>query len=174
MLVVPCGTLPSVNVTEEERVPKKHGLGFGNGKIMEYEDGSAGYVPTGQFTQAFRVQIADVTGFSVTKGGKMLERTINVLGNGTLLASASVNHGTAEKLEQWFRAHPLFGTRTAAVSPAPAAAAPPTAAPVELSSALVADELRKLADLRSEGILTDDEFAARRPEGSTARTVGPS
>src|SRR4051812_42280001 len=66
--VVPCGTLPDVNVTEEERVPKKHGLGFGNGKIMEYEDGSAGYVPTGQFTQAFRVQIADVMGFSVTKG----------------------------------------------------------------------------------------------------------
>ena len=55
---------------------QKHSLGFGNGKIIEYEDGSIGYVPTG-LTQAFRVQIADVTGFSVTKGGKMMERTIN-------------------------------------------------------------------------------------------------
>jgi hypothetical protein len=77
-------------------VPKRHGLGFGNGKIIEYEDDSAGYVPTGSFTQAFRVQIGDVTGFSVTKDGKMLERTINVLGNGTLLASASVPHGTRQ------------------------------------------------------------------------------
>jgi hypothetical protein len=35
-----------------------------------------------------------VTGFSVTKGSKMMERTLNVLGNGTLMASVSVNHGT--------------------------------------------------------------------------------
>lgn len=59
-------------------MPTKHALGVGSGKIIEYEDGTAAYVPTGKFTQAFRVKIADVTGFSVTKGGKMLERTINV------------------------------------------------------------------------------------------------
>jgi hypothetical protein len=28
--------------------------------------------------------------------------------------------------------------------------------------ALIADELRKLADLRAEGVLTDDEFAAQK------------
>jgi hypothetical protein len=140
----------------EVDMPKRHGLGFGNGKIVEYEDGTAGYIPTGTFTQAFRVQIADVTGFSVTKGGKVIERTLNVLGNGTLLASASVPHGTAEKVEQWFRAHPLFGRQTAGEAPtvAQTSASPP--------GTLIADELRKLADLRSEGILTDEEFAAQK------------
>src|SRR3954468_19395037 len=128
---------------------------------VEYEDGSAGYVPTGQLTQAFRVQIADVTGFSVTKGGKMLERTVNVLGNGTLLAAASVNHGTAEKLEQWFRSHPLFGSKNSAVT-SQAFVPPPGGTAGALPNALIADELRKLADLRAEGILTDDEFAAQK------------
>jgi hypothetical protein len=135
-------------------MPKRHGLGFGNGKIIEYEDGTAGYIRPGSFTQDFRVQIADVTGFSVTKGGKMLERQINVLGNGTLLGSSSVPHGTAEKIEQWFRAHPRFGQRSAM---------PPEADPAtDKPAGLVADELRKLADLRSEGVLTEAEFAAAK------------
>lgn len=85
---------------------KKHSLGFGNGRIIEYEDGTAAYVESGKFTQAFRVKIADVSGFSVAKGKKMLERTFNVHGNGTLLASTSVNHGVSEKIEKWLRAHP--------------------------------------------------------------------
>jgi hypothetical protein len=137
-------------------VPTKHGLGLGNGKIIEYEDGSAGYVPTGQFTQAFRVQIADVTGFSVTKGKKMLERTFNVLGNGTLLASASVNHGTSEKLEEWFRAHALFGQSSVSTH-----ASGLTESPLP-SMSLIADELRKLADLRTEGILSNEEFETQK------------
>jgi hypothetical protein len=29
----------------EVEMPKRHGLGFGNGKIIEYEDGTAGYIP---------------------------------------------------------------------------------------------------------------------------------
>jgi hypothetical protein len=136
-------------------MPKKHSLGFGNGRIIEYEDGTAGYIPSAQMTQAFRVNIADVTGFSVTKGTKMLERTLNVMGNGTLLGSASVNHGSAEVIERWFRAHPRFGTGAAATATkSPAVAAP--------SSALIADELRKLADLRAEGILSEDEFATQK------------
>jgi hypothetical protein len=139
-------------------MPTNHGLGFGNGKIVEHDDGSAGYVPPGKFTQAFRVQIADVTGFSVSKGGKMLERTLNVLGNGTLLAQASVNHGTSEKIEQWFRGHPLFGSAAAAATPP----ATPPAIESGISSGLVADELRKLADLRNEGVLTEEEFAAQK------------
>ena len=100
---------------------------------------------------------ADAFTEPVTKGDKMLERTLHVLGNGTLLASASVPHGTSEKIEQWFRAHPLFEQRTTPEAPtmAQTSASPP--------SALVADELRKLAELRSEGILTDEEFAAHAP-----------
>jgi hypothetical protein len=59
-------------------MPKKHSLGFGNGRIIEYEDGTAAYVGSGAFTPAFRVRIADVSGFSVTESKKMLERTCNV------------------------------------------------------------------------------------------------
>jgi hypothetical protein len=133
-------------------MPTKHALGFGNGRIIEYEDGTAAYIPTQKLTQAFRVKIADITGFSVTKDGKMLERTFSVLGNGTLLASVSVNHGTSEVIERWFRSHPLFGAATGGTSPPPPAPA----------TASVADELRKLAELRSEGVLTDEEFEAQK------------
>lgn len=135
-------------------MPKKHSLGFGHGRIVEHEDGSAGYIPSAQFTQAFRVQVADVTGFSVVKGKKALERTINVLGNGTLLGSASVNHGASEKIEAWFRAHPRF--RSPAGSDSNAAAAGTAA------SGLIADELGKLARLHADGVLTDDEFVAQK------------
>jgi hypothetical protein len=133
-------------------VPAKHPLGWGNGKIIEHEDGSAGYVPSGSFSQAFRVKIADVTGFSVTKSGKMLTRTFNVLGNGTLLGSAEVNHGVSEKIEAWFRSHPLFGSQQAAAAPSGQT----------VSSASVADEIKKLGELRSQGLLTDEEFAAQK------------
>jgi hypothetical protein len=131
-------------------MPTRHKLGFGNGTIVEYEDGTAGYIPSVKFTQAFRVKISDVTGFSVTKGRKMLERQINVMGNGTLLGAASVNHGTSEAIENWFRAHPSFGKHQGPVS-APAG-----------SASTVADEIRKLADLRAQGALTEEEFAAAK------------
>jgi hypothetical protein len=127
---------------------------MGNGRIIEYEDGSAGYIPAASMSQAFRVKIADVTGFSVTKSRKVLERELNVLGHGTQLASVSVAHGTPELIEKWFRNHPLFGQNVPIAQPAGASGG--------LSNALIADELRKLADLRSEGILTDDEFAAQK------------
>jgi hypothetical protein len=60
-----------------------------------------------------------VTGFSVSRGHKLLERDLNVLGNGTMLGAARVNHGTAEVIEAWFRAHPAFGQQEtpAAVQP---------------------------------------------------------
>lgn len=131
----------------------KHNLGFGSGKIVENDDGSAGYIAPASFSQAFRVQIADVTGFSTSKGSKALERTLNVLGNGTTLASTSVNHGVSEKIEEWFRAHPLFGVSAGV--------------PASPSASSMGDELRKLAELHSAGILTDSEFAA-----SKARLLG--
>jgi hypothetical protein len=55
-------------------MPQKIGLGSGNGRIVEYEDGTAGYIQSMSLTQAFRVKIADVTGFSVEKSGKLLTR----------------------------------------------------------------------------------------------------
>jgi hypothetical protein len=134
-------------------MPKKFPLGWGSGKIMEYEDGSAAYIPTQSFSQAFRVRIADVTGFSVTKNGKMLTRQFNVLGNGTLLGTAEVNHGTSELIEKWFRSHPQFGSNVAPTQ-VPSAPAP--------DSPLVADEIRKLAQLQSEGLVTEAEFLAQK------------
>ena len=137
-------------------MPKKHKLGFGNGTIVENEDGTAAYIAPATFSQAFRVKISDVTGFSVSKGSKIMERTLHVLGNGTELASASVNHGVSEKIEAWFRAHPSFGS-TAASAPSVTAARPaPTA-----GSRLV-EELTKLGQLRDAGVLTPEEFDAAK------------
>jgi hypothetical protein len=44
--------------------------------------------------------------------------------------------------------------------PPPLAAAPPPAAPVAVESTV--DQLKDLADLKREGILTEDEFAAQK------------
>lgn len=144
-------------------MPVKHGLGFGNGRLVEYEDGTVAYYKGGELTQAFRVPIAEVQGFSVVKSGKMLERTLNIMGSGTCMASVSIPHGTAEKIEEWFRRHPQW--RDNAPLTAQAAATrqpPPEPTPVAADGLLIADELRKLAELRTEGILTEDEFAARK------------
>lgn len=144
-------------------MPVKHGLGFGNGRLVEYDDGTVAYYKTGELTQAFRVPIAEVQSFSVVKGGKMLERTLNIMGSGTCLASVSINHGTAEKIEQWFRRHPQWRDNAPVSAKATAALQPQSSvAPAVDDGLLIGDELRKLAELRSEGILTDDEFAARK------------
>lgn len=128
-----------------------HKLGFGNGSMIENGDGTASYRKPAALSQEFRVRIADITGFSVSKGSKTLERTLRILGNGTELAAASVNHGVPEKIEAWFRAHPDFG-RSPQV---PDSAVPP-------SGKLIADELIKLAGLRDAGVLTEDEFARQK------------
>ena len=127
-----------------------HKLGFGSGTIIEGEDGTAAYRKPATLSQAFRVRIADVTGFSVSKGARALERTLKLMGNGTELASVSVNHGVAEKIEAWFRAHPSFGQGA------------PQAASNSSSGTSVADELAKLAELRAAGVLTDEEFAQQK------------
>jgi putative oligomerization/nucleic acid binding protein len=122
------------------------------GAMLEYDDGTVGYVPAGRSAQQFRVPIADVTGFSVTKDRRVLERMFNVMGDGTLLGSASVNHKESEKIEKWFRSHPRFGGNGRG-------AGAPTH-PAHGSS--VADELRKLAELHKQGVLTDEEFDAQK------------
>ena len=131
-------------------MPKKYKLGFGNGAIIEHEDGTAAWRASGSLTEAFRVRIADVTGFSVSKNGKLLERQLSVLGNGTLLGTAPVNHGTAELIERWFRSHAAFGSRTEV----PRANADGTAS--------IADEIAKFAKLRDSGALSEEEFAAAK------------
>ncbi len=141
-------------------MPVKHGLGFANGRLVEYEDGTVAYYKGGELTQSFRVPIAEVQGFSVVKGGKMLERTLNVMGSGVCLASVSIPHGTAQKIEEWFRRHPQW--RDNAPVSAHATATMQRPAPGAENGLLMADELRKLAELRNEGILTDEEFAARK------------
>jgi hypothetical protein len=137
-------------------MPKRHSLGSAAGTILEYDDGTAGYVPAGKFSQQFRVRIADVTGFSVTRDRTVLERMLNVLGDGMLLGSVSVNHKESERIEKWFRAHPRFGGNGRASDQTTTA-----------TGTSVADELRKLAELHKEGMLTDEEFAAAK-----ARSLG--
>lgn len=110
-------------------VGKSNGLGFGHGSLIAYDDGTVEYRQTGKFLPAFRVRVADVIGFSVRRATrddkKRLEATafqqvLVVQGSGTTLAEVAVNQGTAEKVEEWFRAHPEFGRVLASPShPAP-------------------------------------------------------
>lgn len=134
----------------------KHRLGAGNGMIVEYPDGTAAYIKTLEFTQSFRVHISDITGFSVTRNGKVLERRLHVLGNGTTLASVDVDFRVPEVIERWFRNHPLFHGNVERAEPTPTG--PPSAS----TQSSVADELRKLAGLRDEGILTEREFQEQK------------
>lgn len=129
-------------------------LGGGSGTMVDNGDGTVSYRKFGSFSQEFRVRVSDVTGFSVSKGSKALERTFKLLGNGTDLASVSVNHGVSEKIESYIRQHPDFGGNVQAVAPA--------TQPFVGASSLVADELAKLAQLRDAGVLTEDEFASQK------------
>jgi hypothetical protein len=139
--------------------PIRHSLGFGNGKILEYPDGTAAYVKSLELTHSFRVRIGDVMGFSVIEHGKPLERRLQILGNGSTLAYVDVPQGVSEVIERWFRGHKLFYGNVVRSSPTPSG---PPAQPAVNQSAMVADELRKLADLRNEGILSDQEFEIQK------------
>lgn len=144
---------------------RTHALGSGMnsgayGRIIEYDDGSAAYKRPMEFSHAFRVRIADVTGFSVERGKKMLQRRLLVLGNGTTLATADVNHGVAEHIEAWFRAHRDFGGNRGSTATAPIHTSPAPSG--QVAPTLIADELAKLAGLRDQGVLTQAEFDAQK------------
>ncbi len=133
------------------------GLGFGNGSIIDYGD-YIEYRQTGKLLPAFRVTVADITGFSVRKvtrddkkrlDARSLQQVFVVQGSGTVLAEAAVSYGTAEKIEQVLRAHPKFGSNARQVAPA---------APAPAASTSWVDELTKLAALRDAGALTAEEF----------------
>lgn len=141
--------------------PVSHGLGFGNGSLIEHSDGSVEYRQTGKLIPAFRVRVRDVVGFSVRKvtrddkkrlNASSLQQVLTLQGSGTTLAEVAVNHGTGAKVEEWFRARPDFG--------AAATAAQPATAPTPSGS--VADELLKLVQLRDAGVLTPNEFEAQK------------
>lgn len=119
------------------------------GRIIEYGDGSAAYKRPMEFSHAFRVRIADVTGFSVERGKKILQRRLLVLGNGTTLATFDVNHVVAEHIEAWFRAYRDFGGNCGSTAAAPIRTSPAPSG--QVAPTLIADELAKLAGLRDQG-----------------------
>jgi Short C-terminal domain len=137
---------------------QSHGLGFGNGSIIDNGDGIIEYRQTGKLLPAFKVNIADITGFSVRKatrqdrknGASALQQVFVLQGSGTELAACPVNYGTAQKIEAWIRAHPSF--RGNVPQNTPAAASQGTA------KVNIADELTKLAQLRDAGVLSPAEF----------------
>lgn len=139
--------------------PVSHGLGIGNGSLIENPDGTVEYRQTGKLMPAFKVAVRDVSGFAVRKttrddkkrlGASSLQQVLTVQGSGTTLAEVAVNHGTSAKIEEWFRSHPDFG----------AGQSSPSSPPAQPSS--VADELTKLARLRDAGVLSPSEFEAQK------------
>jgi transposase-like protein len=96
-----------------------HGLGFGNGSLIEYPDGTVEYRPFAKVLPAFKVRICEVVGFSVRRvtredkkrlGASSLEQVLVLQGSGTTIAEVAIGYGTAQKIEDWFRAHPEFGS----------------------------------------------------------------
>ncbi len=137
---------------------QSHGLGVGSGSIIDYGDGIVEYRQSGRLLPAFKVNMADVTGFSLRRptkedkknGASGLQRVIVLQGGGTELASCAVNHGTEEKIEAWIRAHPLFRGNVPQ-----SALEPPTTIADPFN---IVDQLTKLAQLRDAGVLTPEEF----------------
>jgi hypothetical protein len=137
---------------------QSHGLGFGNGSIIDYGGGIIEYRQTGKLLPAFKVNIADATGFSVRKatrqdrknGASALQQMFVLQGSGTELAACPVNHGTAQKIEAWIRAHPSFRGNVPQNAPV---AAPQGQVPIS-----IADELTKLIQLRDAGMLSPEDF----------------
>ena len=139
---------------------KTHPLGMGRGGLTEFPDGTVEYRRMMEILPTFSVNIREVTGFSVRKATKEDTKRFKnarnteifaVQGSGTVLGEAPVTYGTAEKIEQWFRAHPDFGKDVK-----PAASTAPSA------TVSVADELTKLAELKEAGVLTNEEFEAQK------------
>ena len=140
-------------------------LGVGHGGFTDHGNGDVEYRPTGKLMPAFRLNVADVTGFATRRptkqdkknGVSSLQKVFVVLGAGTELAAVGVNATTPPKLEAWIRAHPNFRGNVTTVTSA-------TAAP---ASSSLADELAKLAGLRDSGVLTAAEF-----DSAKARLLG--
>lgn len=77
-----------------------------------------------------------------------MARTAVIAGTATEVAGAVSNHNEQRSMQQQ--------------SAAQYAPAPPAAAPQAASEGDVISQLKDLADLKAQGILTDDEFAAQK------------
>ena len=139
---------------------KTYGLGASRGGITEYPDGTVEYRRMMEILPTFTVNIREVTGFSVRKVTKEDKKRLKnasmtqifaVQGSGTVLGESPVTYGTADKIEQWFRAHPDFGKDVKEATNETTASAPS-----------VADELAKLAELKESGVLTEEEFNTQK------------
>lgn len=135
-----------------------HHLGVGGGTITDKGDGTMEYRPAFSLRTAFRVRIADITGFSVRKASKVdrrngaawNDRVLVIHGSGTDLASCAVAYSAAQDIENWVRAHPTFRGNVPQDSP--------IADHGRSASVNLADELAKLAQLRESGVLSPTEF----------------
>lgn len=133
-------------------------LGVGHGSIFDWGDGTIEYRPTGKIMPAFRVTVADITGFSVRKatkqdkknGASAFQVILAIQGSGTELASVAVGASTPSKIEAYIRAHPNFGANA------------PQRASAAHSSGSLAEELTKLAALRDAGVLSSGEFESAK------------
>ena len=136
--------------------PISHGLGVGNGSIIDLGEGLIEYRATGKLLPAFRVNVADITGFAVRRPGRLdkglgassLQQIFTLIGGGTELAACAVNYGTSAKIEAWIRTHPKF----ASGSSQPLVAAAPA------RSESLSEQLVQLAALRDSGVLSAEEF----------------
>lgn len=118
-----------------------HGLGFGNGSLIENTDtGTVTYRASGKILPAFSCALVDVTG--VTGQRKGLHVIMRVHGQGTVLAEVEVSHGTTEVVSSWFKSRIGSGATRVEVT----------------NGAGLADELTKLAGLLRDGLLSADEF----------------
>jgi hypothetical protein len=137
---------------------QSHGLGVGNGSIIDYGGGIIEYRQTGKLLPAFKINIADITGFSARKatrqdrknGANAFQQVLVLQGSGTELAACPINYRTADKIEGWIRAHPSFRGNIPQNTP--------VMAPQGTALVNIADELTKLAQLRGAGVLSPEEF----------------
>ncbi|MCE5290852.1 MAG: DUF4429 domain-containing protein [Nocardiaceae bacterium] len=148
---------PPATDIKGETGPASHGLGFGNGSLIDYGNGTVEFRKTMTVLPAFRVNVADVTGFAVRRvtsddkkrlKASSLEQVLTVQGNGTVIAEVAVSYGTSEKIEAWFRNHPDWGKRhQLQQQPVGAPSAPDLTA-----------QLAALVSLRDQGALSAEEF----------------
>lgn len=129
-----------------------HGLGFGNGSIIENtENGTVQFRATGTILPAFNVRLADVTGVSSQRKG-FLKVVMRVHGQGTVLAEVDVNHGTTELVSAWFASRIGLGATRVSQNESVSKGQNPS----------ISVELTKLAALHKNGVLSDDEFSAAK------------
>ena len=120
------------------------------------------YRQTGKLLPTFKVNIADITGFSVRRGTRQgkrngasaLQQVFVLQGGGTELAACPINNGIAQKMEEWVRRHPVFRGNVPQNAP--------VAAPGAVARIDIADQLSKLAQLRNDGLLSQEEFDRAR------------